>query len=187
MAKKAPGKAYRMGTSLKRLGEVLPEIDLAWAWLEKQIWLGSPHCGSFNVQCGIRQKTMTYCCRSFPKWPQFNLNIRAITQPFNLGYRDWVIVIYLLTTHRKGVSAMKLHRDLEIAYTSTFHVAHQLRVAYNIPANPRQFFYSNGLLNEFSLQLDASLRDNRAREYFGQREIATIEPLSRALVALPAA
>ena len=51
-------------------------------------------------------------------------------QASNLGYRDWAIAIYLLTTNLKGLSAMKLHRELEIAYTSTWHLAHRLRAAF---------------------------------------------------------
>ena len=50
----------------------------------------------------------------------------------------------------------------------------------------RARLYPNELLTEFNLQLDAWLRDGRARKYFGQRDAAAIEPLDRALAALPA-
>ena len=51
-------------------------------------------------------------------------------QASNLGYRDWAIAVYLLTTNLKSVSSMKLHRDLEIAYSSAWHLAHRLRAAF---------------------------------------------------------
>ena len=133
MTKKAPGKSYRKGISLKKLGTMFPDDDRAREWLEKQIWPQGPycpHCGSFNVQCGIRHKTMTHRCRDCPKRPQFSLKTGTIMQASNLGYRDWAIAIFLLTTNLKGVSAMKLHRDLEIAYTSAWHLAHRLRAAF---------------------------------------------------------
>ncbi len=133
MARNAPGKAHRKGISLKRLGNMFPDNERARAWLEKQIWPQGPfcpHCGSFNVQCGIKHKTMTHRCRDCPNRPQFSLKTGTIMQASNLGYRDWAIAIYLLTTNLKGVSAMKLHRDLEIAYTSAWHLAHRLRAAF---------------------------------------------------------
>ena len=133
MTQKAPGKAYRKGISLKKLGEMFPDDDRARAWLEGQIWPQGafcPHCGSFNVHCGIKHRSMTHRCRDCPNRPQFSLKTGTVMQASNLGYRDWAIAIYLLTTNLKGVSAMKLHRDLEIAYTSAWHLAHRLRAAF---------------------------------------------------------
>ena len=133
MTQKAPGKAYRKGISLKKLGEMFPDDDRARAWLEGQIWPQGafcPHCGSFNVHCGIKHRSMTHRCRDCPNRPQFSLKTGTVMQASNLGYRDWATAIYLLTTNLKGVSAMKLHRDLEIAYTSAWHLAHRLRAAF---------------------------------------------------------
>ena len=47
-----------------------------------------------------------------------------------LGYRVWAIAIYLLTTNLKGVSSMKLHRDLDITQKSAWHLAHRLRKSF---------------------------------------------------------
>lgn len=38
-----------------------------------------------------------------------------------LGCPVWIIAIYLLTTGLKGVSSMKLHRDLGITQKSAWH------------------------------------------------------------------
>ena len=46
--------------------------------------------------------------------------------------------------------------------------------------------YPNELITEFNQQLEAWLRDGRARRYFGERDAAAIAPLDRVLVALPA-
>ena len=46
--------------------------------------------------------------------------------------------------------------------------------------------YPNELLTAFNLQLDAWLRDGRARKYFGGRDATAIGPLSKVLAALPA-
>ena len=48
-------------------------------------------------------------------------------QGSNLGFQKWVIAIYLSTTNLKGVSSMKLHRDLGITQKSAWHLAHRIR------------------------------------------------------------
>ena len=47
----------------------------------------------------------------------------------NLGFQIWAIAVYLMSTSLKGVSSMKLHRDLEITQKSAWHLAMRLRKA----------------------------------------------------------
>ena len=54
-------------------------------------------------------------------------------QSSNLGYQIWAMAIYLCLTSLKGVSSMKLHRDLNITQKSAWHLAHRLRKALESP------------------------------------------------------
>lgn len=47
-----------------------------------------------------------------------------------LGLQQWVLALYLLTTSLKGVSSMRLHRDLAITQKSAWFLAHRLRAAF---------------------------------------------------------
>ena len=47
-----------------------------------------------------------------------------------LGYRVWAVAIYLFVTDLKGVSSMKLHRDLGITQKNAWHLAHRIREAW---------------------------------------------------------
>ena len=51
-------------------------------------------------------------------------------QGSNLGYQIWAIAIYLMTTSLKGVSSMKIHRDLGITQKSAWHLLHRIRKAW---------------------------------------------------------
>ena len=133
MAHKGPGKANREGISLTKLIRIFPDDDAARAWFEKQIWANGPHCphcGSLNVQSGIKHKTMTHRCRDCDGRPMFSLKTGNVMEGSKLGYQTWAIAIYLVTTSLKGVSSMKLHRDLEITQKSAWHLAHRLRKAF---------------------------------------------------------
>ncbi|MCY4460616.1 MAG: IS1595 family transposase [Albidovulum sp.] len=54
-----------------------------------------------------------------------------------LQYCDWAIAVYMLTTNLKGVSSMKLQRDLEITQKSTWHLMHRLRAAFTAGEMPQ--------------------------------------------------
>lgn len=130
MAQQAPGKSHRQGISVKQLMKMFPTEEAARKWLESEIWPQGPycpHCGSFNVQCGIRHSSMTHRCRDCPNRPQFSLKTGTVMKGTKLEYRDWAITVYLVTTNLKGVSSMKLHRDLGITQKSAWHLMHRLR------------------------------------------------------------
>ncbi len=49
-----------------------------------------------------------------------------------LPLRMWAIAIYLFVTSLKGVSSMKLHRDLEITQKSAWFMLHRIRKAFEM-------------------------------------------------------
>ena len=132
MAHTAPGKHYREGLSLMGVFAMFPDDAAAEAWLIGQRWPDGIHChycGSGNVQRGSAHKTMPYLCRNKGCGKRFSLKTGTVMQSSKLGYRVWVIALYLLLTNLKSVSSMKLHRDLEVTQKSAWHLAHRLRKA----------------------------------------------------------
>ena len=139
MPKKAPGKHYRKGLSLVELADKFPTEETAKAWFEEQFWSNGPicpYCGSSNVQAGIKHRTMTHRCRECPNRRMFSLKTGTIMEGSKLKYRVWAIAIYLLTTNLKGVSSMKLHRDLKVCQKSAWFLAHRIRRAWAEKGDP---------------------------------------------------
>ena len=137
MPRKGPGRAARQGISLAQLFEMFPDDAAAERWFVTQRWGDAPycpHCGSFNVQSGAAHKTMPYRCRDCRK--RFSVRTATVMERSNLGYQTWAIAVYLLTTSLKGVSSMKLHRDLGITQKSAWHLAHRIRRAWARPGRP---------------------------------------------------
>ena len=133
MAGKAPGKSHRKGLSLIKVTAMFPDDAAAEKWIVEQRWPDGPYCprcGSFNVQSGIKHPTMTHRCRDCPKRPMFSLKTGTIMEGTKLGYRVWVLAVYLLATNLKSVSSMKLHRDLDISQKSAWYLAHRIRESW---------------------------------------------------------
>ena len=130
---KASGKAFRNGISLPKLFRMFPDDKTAEKWFAEQRWEGKPacpHCGSTNVQSGAKHKTMPYRCREKECAKRFSVRTGTVMEASNLGYQTWAIATYLATTSLKGVSSMKLHRDLEITQKSAWHLAHRIRESW---------------------------------------------------------
>ncbi len=130
MCRKGPGKSHRNGTSFIKLVRMFPDNDAARKWFESRLWTEGPHCpycGSYNIQCNIKHKSMTHRCRDCEGRPMFSLKTGNIMEGSKLDYQTWAVAIHLVTTKLKGVSSMKLHRDLEITQKSAWHLAHRLR------------------------------------------------------------
>ena len=139
MAKSGPGQAHREGIGLVELLRMFPNDDAAREWFEARLWPEGPYCprcGSCNVQSGIRHKTMTHRCRDCDGRPMFSLKTGTVMQSSKLGYQTWALATYLVTTSLKGVSSMKLHRDLKITQKSAWHLAHRLRETWKSVGDP---------------------------------------------------
>jgi len=128
MSSKGPGRATRKGLSMVEIIRMFPSDEAAERWFVETRWpdgLQCPHCESDNVATVKSRKPMPYRCRSCRK--HFSVRTNSLMQNSRLGLQVWAIAVYLMSTGIKGTAAMKLHRDLGIAYTSAWRLAHKIR------------------------------------------------------------
>lgn len=132
MAHKAPGRAYRKGITLTELFKMFPDNDAAYDWFVSTRWpdgVKCPHCGSDNIKENATHPTMPFRCNSCNRL--FSPKTNTVMHGSKIGYQNWVITLYLVTTNLKGVSSMKLRRELGITQKSAWHMLHRIREAYN--------------------------------------------------------
>ena len=131
MAQKAPGKHYRKGITLfeaaKRLSDEagVEQEFIAARWPNG---IACPTCGSVNVQERPTRKPQPFRCRDCRK--DFSVKTGTVMQGSNLPLSKWAFAAYLMSTSLKGVSSMKLHRDLGITQKAAWHLAHRIRKAW---------------------------------------------------------
>jgi transposase-like protein len=126
---KAPGKSYRKGISLIQAVQEFGDEAKAEAWLVGHRWpegMACPYCGSVAVSPRkTNRKTPQYRCRDCRK--DFTVKTGTIMQDSKLPLSKWALAFYLCTTNLKGVSSMKLHRDLEMTQKTAWFLAMRIR------------------------------------------------------------
>ena len=126
--RKAPGKFYRKGITLLEITRRFDTEEKAEVWFIEQRWpngVACPHCGSLNVATVTSRNPQPFRCRDCRK--HFSVKTGTVLHSSNISLGKWAIAFYLYMTNLKGVSSMKLHRDLGITQKSAWHMAHRIR------------------------------------------------------------
>ena len=132
MAYNAPGRANRKGIILKEAMAYLADNAKAEAWFESQRWPDGIRCPRCDGDSILERKNRTpqpYQCRSCKR--NFSVKVGTVMQASNVGYGDWWFAFYLHATNLKGVSSMKLHRDLGVTQKTAWHLLHRIREAWD--------------------------------------------------------
>ncbi len=128
-----PGKYYRTGISILDLFELFPDTEAAESWFAKTRWgntgLYCPHCGSCDRAREVANRTpLPYWCGDCRR--HFSVRTGTVMERSKISLQKWAIAIYLHLSSLKGVSSMKLHRDLGITQKSAWFMLHRIRLAY---------------------------------------------------------
>ena len=94
--------------------DLFPTEEAAHDWFEEQRWSKNgrhcPRCGSIDTAPSKRQ--FTFWCPDCKQ--RFSVRTATLLEESRLPLRKWAIAIYLHLTSLKGVSSMKLHRDINV-------------------------------------------------------------------------
>ena len=116
--------------------ERFPNDATAERWFEEQRWgeAGKPgHCpmcgGTDKLGPVAARKPLPYWCGECRR--HFSIKTGTVMHRSKIGLQKWAIAIYLWSTSLKGVSSMRLHRDLKITQKSAYFMAQRLREAWS--------------------------------------------------------
>ena len=132
MSHAAPGKSYREGISIMELCDLFPNEESATEWFESVIWPNGrvcPHCGSTDTHVASKTSGLPYYCSGCQK--AFSVRVGTALHRSRVSLRKWVFAIYLEMTSLKGVSSMKLHRDIKVTQKTAWFMLHRIREAWS--------------------------------------------------------
>ena len=86
-----------------------------------------PDCGSKDIYTRKDGRASKYHCRGKGCGKDFSVKYGTLMQGSNLSLSKWAIGFYLYATNLKGVSSMKLHRDLGITQKTAWYMSQRIR------------------------------------------------------------
>ena len=139
--RKGPGKSFRRGISLMELIERFDTEEKAEAWFVKERWpdgVTCPFCFSQKVSQVKSRKPQPFRCQLRPCRKYFSVKTGTVMHNSKLSLRKWILAIYAISTHLKGISSMKLHRDIGVTQKTAWHLGHRIRETMTIPVGKMQ-------------------------------------------------
>ena len=116
--------------SILDLVKSFPDEQTCINHLETLRWNGnvvSPFDESSKV---YNCKGNKYRCKNTGKY--FNVKTNTIFDNTKLGLQKWFLAIYIVTSHKKGISSLQLGRDLDITQKSAWFMLQRIRKCFGI-------------------------------------------------------
>ncbi len=111
---------------------MFPDEETAVKWFEYLRWPDGvrdcPSCAHTRTRQTPNGQPMPYWCPNCRSY--FSVKTGTVMQSSKLPMRKWVFGIYLMLTSLKGVSSMKLHRDLKITQGTAWYLAQRIRQGF---------------------------------------------------------
>jgi transposase-like protein len=112
--------------TLVQLLDYFKDEETCIAYLEQQRWGGTPACPF----CGVINPYKTnrgYKCRDKECHKKFTVKVGTIYENSKVELRTWFAAIYLLTSSKKGISSLQLHRQLGVTQKTAWFLNHRIR------------------------------------------------------------
>ena len=84
-----------------------------------------PYCGSTHTHVCSDGR---YICKGCQR--KFNVTVGTIFENTKLPLRKWFLAMYLVSSHKKGVSSLQLSRDIKVSQKTAWFMLHKIRGLY---------------------------------------------------------
>jgi transposase-like protein len=100
-------------------------------WLEARIWANGrvcPHCGVIDQSTLLKGKSHRpglYQCNACRQ--PFTVTVGTLYERSHIPLNKWLAATHLMMASKKGMSAMQVHRMLDISYKTAWFLCHRIR------------------------------------------------------------
>ena len=99
-------------------------IETRWGVGEQQDVV-CPYCGKHHVKMS---KSGRFHCTACNK--NFSCKVGTIFEDSNLSLVKWFIAMYLISSHKKGISSHQLSRDIKVTQKTAWYMLQKVRALY---------------------------------------------------------
>lgn len=84
-----------------------------------------PYCGSVHVYTCKNDRYKCGDCKN-----TFSVKVGTIFEDSNISLKKWFIAMYLISSHKKGISSCQLARDLKVTQKTAWYMEQKIRTLY---------------------------------------------------------
>jgi len=112
--------------NLKELIRYFSDEDIAREYLEAHRWAGIPTCPHCNSQHWWKIKNTTrYKCGDCKK--KYSVTVGTVMENSNILLSTWFMAIYLIASHKTGISSVQLGKDVGVTQKTAWFLLHRIR------------------------------------------------------------
>lgn len=100
-------------------------IEYRWGKADGTVEVVCPYCGS--VHC-VTRKDGKFRCKDCKR--NFSCLVGTIFQNTNVSLTKWFMAMYLISSHKKGISSCQLARDIAVTQTTAWYMLHKVRTLF---------------------------------------------------------
>ncbi len=130
MANNAPGKHFRKGMTLMEAVQSFSDETIVEQYCIDTRWpdgIICPRCKATNIKERANRQPRSFRCNSCRS--DFSVKTGTVMEGSNIKLSKWLLAMYLMSTSLKGVSSMKLHRDIGVTQKTAWFLEHRIRKA----------------------------------------------------------
>ena len=115
--------------SLIQIADFFSSEEICKAAIAQERWGDGaavcPYCGSTHTHVC---KDGRYICKGCQR--KFSVTVGTIFENTKISLRKWFMAMYLISSHKKGVSSCQLARDLKVTQKTAWFILHKVRGLY---------------------------------------------------------
>ena len=122
---------FKQFDSLLQVADYFTTNDICKQTIAESRWADGvavcPYCGKRHCKLGKDGRYLCHDCKR-----KFNVTVGTIFENTKLPLRKWFIAMYLVSSHKKGVSSCQLARDIKVTQKTAWFVLQKVRGLFGI-------------------------------------------------------
>ena len=120
-----------MFKNLHELITSMPDEKTCRDYIARQRWQDGkavcPYCS--HTHCYVIEGGKRYKCGSKTCYKKFSVTVGTVMEASNIPLNKWLMGIYLVAAHKRGISSYQLAKDLGIAQKNSWFMINRIREA----------------------------------------------------------
>ena len=99
----------------------------------KEVRWGKEVVSPYDENSKVYKCSKGYYCKNTNK--MFNVKTKTLFENTKVPLQKWFVGIWLITSHKKGISSLQLSKDLNVTQTTAWFILHRIRKCFNVDNN----------------------------------------------------